>query len=263
MTAYDAPVPPDDDPTVVDLTDPPSGGHRRRALDLLQASRTTDEHGYVQLQTIPYRGHHLLAQAVLDVTRPGDRVFEGGVSSGYFAAVLADAGLVVDGHELDPAAAQEARRVCQHVYVGDLSTFAVDELPHDYQVLLFGDTLEHLPDPPAVLRRLRTRLAPGGHLVLSIPNVANWAVRLGLLAGHFDYAERGILDRTHLRFYTRATLTEMLSQAGFEITRLVATVPVPAVTGAGPARLAHRVGNLRPSLFAYTFVVTARAAGRS
>ena len=56
----------------------------------------------MQLQTIPYRGHHLLAQAVLDVTRPGDRVFEGGVSSGYFAAVLADAGLRVDGHELDP-----------------------------------------------------------------------------------------------------------------------------------------------------------------
>jgi 2-polyprenyl-3-methyl-5-hydroxy-6-metoxy-1,4-benzoquinol methylase len=256
-------VPPDDDAIVVDLTDQPAGGHRRSALELLQASRTTDEHGYVQLQTIPYRGHHLLAQAVLDVTRPGDRVFEGGVSSGYFAAVLADAGLVVDGHELDPAAAQEARRVCQHVYVGDLSAFDVEELPEDYQVLLFGDTLEHLPDPPAVLRRLRTRLAPGGHLVLSIPNVANWAVRLGLMAGHFDYAERGILDRTHLRFYTQATLTEMLGQAGFEITRLVATVPVPAVTGEGPARLAHRIGNLRPSLFAYTFVVTARVAGRS
>ena len=83
-------------------------GHTRSALELLAAARRTDEHGYVQLQTIPYRGHHLLAQAVLDVTRPGDRVFEGGVSSGYFAGVLADAGLLVDGHELDPAAAEEA-----------------------------------------------------------------------------------------------------------------------------------------------------------
>ena len=55
-------------------------------------------------------------------------------------------------------------------------------------------TLEHLPDPAAVLARLRTRLTPGGHLVLSIPNVANWAMRLGLLAGHFDYTNRGILD---------------------------------------------------------------------
>ena len=102
--------------------------------------------------------------------------------------------------------------MCEHVYVGDLNTFDVDQLPHDYEVLLFGDTLEHLPDPAAVLRRLRTRLAPGGHLVLSIPNVANWAMRLGLLAGHFDYTDRGILDRTHLRFYTRRTLIQMLAR---------------------------------------------------
>ena len=248
---------------MVDLTDHAAAGHGRSALDLLAANRTTDEHGYVQLQTIPYRGHHLLAQAVLDVSRPGDLVFEGGVSSGYFAAVLADAGLVVDGHELDPAAAEQARRVCRHVYVGDLDRFDVSQLTDDYRVLLFGDTLEHLPDPPAVLARLRTRLAPGGHLVLSIPNVANWAVRLGLLAGHFDYAERGILDRTHLRFYTRATLIEMLAEAGFEVTRLVGTVPVPGLTTEGAARLVHRAGNLRPSVFAFTFVVTARAAGRS
>ncbi len=252
--SYDAPVPVEPAPAPV---------HTRSALELLAAARSTDEHGYVQLQTIPYRGHHLLAQAVLDVTRPGDRVFEGGVSSGYFAAVLADAGLRVDGHELDPAAAAEARRVCEEVYVGDLDAFDATTLPHDYEVLLFGDTLEHLPDPAAVLARLRTRLSPGGHLVLSIPNVANWAMRVGLLAGHFDYTDRGILDRTHLRFYTRRTLVEMLGQAGFEVTRLRATVPVPALRSPGPARLAHRVGNAWPSLFAYTFVVTARVAGRS
>jgi 2-polyprenyl-3-methyl-5-hydroxy-6-metoxy-1,4-benzoquinol methylase len=248
---------------VVDLTDHASAGHGRSALDLLAANASTDEHGYVQLQTIPYRGHHLLAQAVLDVSRPGDLVFEGGVSSGYFATLLADAGLVVDGHELDPVAAERARQVCRHVYVGDLDQFDVSQLTDRYQVLLFGDTLEHLPDPPAVLARLRTRLAPGGHLVLSIPNVANWAVRLGLLAGHFDYADRGILDRTHLRFYTRATLISMLAEAGFEVTRLVGTVPVPGLTTEAATRLVHRVGNLRPSVFAFTFVVTARTTGRS
>ena len=99
--------------------------------------------------------------------------------------------------------------------------------------------------------------------MLSIPNVANWAMRLGLLAGHFDYTDRGLLDRTHLRFYTRRSLIQMLAQAGFEVTRLVATVPVPALRQQAPARLAHRVGNAWPSLFAYTFVVTARVADRS
>jgi 2-polyprenyl-3-methyl-5-hydroxy-6-metoxy-1,4-benzoquinol methylase len=254
---------PEADEPVLDVVDRAPAEHQCAALDLLAAATGVDEHGYVQLQTTAYRGHHLLAQAVLDVTRPGDRVFEGGVSSGYFAAVLAAAGLRVDGHELDPHAATDARRVCEQVFVGDLDRFDVAELPHDYEVLLFGDTLEHLPDPPAVLRRLRTRLAPGGHLVLSIPNVANWAVRLGLLAGHFDYRERGILDRTHLRFYTEATLRAMLGEGGFEVERLVASVPVPGLVNPGAARLAHRLGNLRPSLLAYTFVVTARAAGRS
>jgi 2-polyprenyl-3-methyl-5-hydroxy-6-metoxy-1,4-benzoquinol methylase len=217
--------------------------HTKAALDLLTACAEADDQGYVQLQTIPYRGHHLLARAVLDAARRGDRVFEGGVSSGYFASVLVKGGLVVDGHELDPEAAERARKVCEHVYVGDLSTFDPDQLEHDYQVLLFGDTLEHVSDPVAVLSRLRPHLLPDGALIVSVPNVANWAVRLGLLAGRFDYTDRGILDRTHLRFYTRRTLIQMLADAGFVATRVVATVPVPFVHNHRAARLAYEIGN--------------------
>jgi 2-polyprenyl-3-methyl-5-hydroxy-6-metoxy-1,4-benzoquinol methylase len=234
---------------------------RPDALDLLTASAReigADDAGYVALQTIPYRGHHLLAQAVLDVARPGDRVFEGGVSSGYFARVLVKAGLEVDGHELDPRAAERARTVCRHVWVGDLSTFDTDELDGPYQVLLFGDTLEHLPDPVAVLRRLREHIRPDGALVISVPNVANWSVRLRLLAGHFDYADRGILDRTHLRFYTRKTLAAMLREGGYEPERMAASVPVPFVRDERVARLAHRIGQTWPSLLGFSFVVTAR-----
>jgi 2-polyprenyl-3-methyl-5-hydroxy-6-metoxy-1,4-benzoquinol methylase len=227
------------------------------ALALLRASIDADESGYVPLQAAPYRGHHLLAQAVLDVAPPGGRVFEGGVSSGYFASVLTRAGLRVDGHELDPAAAARARRVCEHVYVGDLQAFDVAELEGTYDVLLFGDTLEHVADPVAVLRQLATRLAPRGALVVSVPNVANWAIRLSLLLGRFRYTDRGILDRTHLRFYTRTTLVEMIESAGFTVQSIVGTIPVPGVRSEQLGRIAHRVGNLRPSLFAYTFVVTA------
>jgi 2-polyprenyl-3-methyl-5-hydroxy-6-metoxy-1,4-benzoquinol methylase len=228
-------------------------------LTLLRASADADDQGYVHLQTIPYRGHHLLVKAVLDATRPGDRVLEGGVSSGYFASVLVRAGLRVDGHELDPAAAERARQVCEHVYVGDLSTFDPDELDGTFDVLLFGDTLEHLPDPAAVLRRLRTKLRPGGALIISVPNIANWFVRLSLLAGRFNYTDRGILDRTHLRFYTVRTIAEMLDDAGFRVESLVGSIPVPGVTGERAGLLTHRIGNLRPSLAAYGLIVTARA----
>ena len=123
---------------------------------------------------------------------------------------------------------------------------------------MFGDTLEHLADPVAVLRRLRPALADDGALVVSIPNVANWAMRLGLLAGRFRYTERGILDRTHLRFYTARTVREMLAEAGFRTESLVASVPVPLIGWRPLLALAHRIGNYRPSLFAYTFVIVAR-----
>lgn len=229
------------------------------ALALLQSSADADDQGYVHLQTIPYRGHHLLVQAVLDATGPGDRVFEGGVSSGYFASVLVRAGLRVDGHELDPEVAERARQVCEKVYVGDLSTFDPEELDGTYDVLLFGDTLEHLPDPAAVLRRLRTKLSPGGALIISVPNIANWLMRLQLLVGRFDYTDRGIMDRTHLRFYTVHTVAEMLADAGFRVESLVGSIPVPGVTDERLGRITHRIGNLRPSLAAYGLIVTARA----
>jgi SAM-dependent methyltransferase len=214
-------------------------------------------HGYVTLQKAPYRGHQLLADAVLTNTKPGDLIFEGGVSSGYFAALLVQAGRRVHGAELDPLAAAEAESVCDRVFVGDLSDLDRSQLGQ-YTAIVFGDTLEHLPDPPAVLRRLRPHLRDGGVLVVSIPNVANWAIRVGLLFGRFRYTERGILDRTHLRFYTRRTLIEMLDSAGFNVVALTASVPVPLVKSPGVLRLVHRIGNLRPSLFAYGFVVVAR-----
>jgi 2-polyprenyl-3-methyl-5-hydroxy-6-metoxy-1,4-benzoquinol methylase len=227
-------------------------------LTLLRAASASSEDGYVPLQTIPYRAHHLLARAILGVAPPGGLVFEGGVSSGYFAEVLVAGGLRVYGHELDPAAAEAARKVCDQVFVGDLQSFDPAEIDQDFDVLVFGDTLEHLPDPAEVLRRLGTRLRPGGHLVVSVPNVANWSIRLSLLTGRFRYAERGILDRTHLRFYTRKTLVEMIESAGYTVTSVVAAVPVPGVTSERGARLTHRLGNLLPGVFAYNFVVTAQ-----
>jgi 2-polyprenyl-3-methyl-5-hydroxy-6-metoxy-1,4-benzoquinol methylase len=124
-----------------------------------------------------------------------------------------------------------------------------------YDVLLFGDTLEHIPDPVAVLRRLRTKLRDDGVLVVSIPNFANWAVRLQVLAGRFRYNDRGILDRTHLRFYTEKSVRELFAAGGFEVVDMRGAIPAPLVRNPTLCRLLHRVGNLRRSLFTYNFVV--------
>ncbi|MCU1688243.1 MAG: Methyltransferase type 11 [Pseudonocardiales bacterium] len=221
----------------------------------------TADHSYVDLRTTPYRGHWLLAEAVRRAVRPGGTVFEGGCSSGYFAEVMVDDGYVVDGAELDPIAAEQARAICRTVLTGDLSTMDLDGLADAYDGMVFGDTLEHLSDPVAVLARLTPRLADGGSVIISIPNVANWAMRVGFLFGRFRYTERGILDRTHLRFYTAKTVRHMLAEAGLEVTDLTASVPVPIVGWRPLLAAAHWIGNLRPSVFAYGFIITARASG--
>ena len=90
--------------------------------------------------------------------------------------------------------------------VGDVETMELPLEPGSFDVVLCGDVIEHLRDPVAALARLRPLLRPGGRLVLSTPNVANWAIRLSLLAGRWRYTDRGILDRSHTHLFTRATL---------------------------------------------------------
>jgi hypothetical protein len=96
--------------------------------------------------------------------------------------------------------------------------------------------------------------------VLTTPNVANWTMRLGLLFGRWRYTERGILDRTHAHLFTRKTLVETLAAAGYRVLQLDFTAPVPLIGIPTVERAAHAVGRVRPSLFAYQFVVAATPA---
>jgi len=140
----------------------------------------------------------------------------------------------------------------------------------EFDVVVCADVLEHLEDPAGVLARVRRWLSPGGALFVSLPNVANVAVRLSLLAGRFEYAEAGILDRTHLRFFTRRSARRLVEGAGFRIRSLRAT-PIPAELAIPllrrfpfrrPARaLFSATAALWPTLFGYQFVIEAVPAG--
>jgi len=97
------------------------------------------------------------------------------------------------------------------------------ELPYEpasFDAVVCGDLVEHLRDPGSTLARLRPLLRPGGRLVLSTPNVANWALRLSLLGGRWRYTDRGILDRTHAHLFTRKTLIETVEAAGYRVVEL-------------------------------------------
>lgn len=153
------------------------------------------------------------------------RVLDVGCASGDFAEALAGRGCKVTGIEIDPEAARRAERCCERVIVGDVEHLDTeDELDEgSFDVVVFGDVLEHLKDPLTTLKRLKPALRPEGYVVASIPNVAHGSVRLALLRGRFRYRTLGLLDETHLRFFTRESVEQLFEDAGFLITDLKRT----------------------------------------
>jgi 2-polyprenyl-3-methyl-5-hydroxy-6-metoxy-1,4-benzoquinol methylase len=199
-------------------------------------------------------------QKMLRLVGSGRRVLDVGCAGGYLAERLVAQGNTVVGLEVDPAAAARAERFCERVLVGDVETIELPFEPGSFDVVLCGDVLEHLRDPGVFLARVRPLLAPRGRLVLTTPNVANWAIRLSLLFGRWRYGDKGILDRTHTHLFTRKTLVETLDRAGYRIEVLDHTVPVPLVGSDRVEAAANSVARLRPPLFAYQFVVVASPA---
>jgi 2-polyprenyl-3-methyl-5-hydroxy-6-metoxy-1,4-benzoquinol methylase len=200
---------------------------------------------------------------VLEEVPDGARVLDVGCATGYLAAELARRGCTIDGIEFDPVAAQAARAHCREVVVGDLeapTTHAeVQRMLADTRpaVIVCADVLEHLRDPWAVLAWLRTLLAPGGRAVVSVPNIAHWTTRRALLRGRFDYTDYGLLDRTHLRFFTRASAAELARRAGFAVREeRLAGAPLPLESRV-PAlgRVRDRCVRRYPELLALQFVL--------
>jgi 2-polyprenyl-3-methyl-5-hydroxy-6-metoxy-1,4-benzoquinol methylase len=203
---------------------------------------------------------------VLDEVPDGARVLDVGCATGYLAAELSRRGCTVDGIEFDPAAAQQARTHCREVTIGDLEAPAtqaeVERMLTSAGVggpdfIICADVLEHLRDPWAILAWLRTLLAPGGRAVISVPNIAHWTGRRALLRGRFDYGDYGLLDRTHLRFFTRASAAELARRAGFAVRReRLAGAPLPLESRV-PAlgRVRDRCVRRYPELLALQFVL--------
>jgi 2-polyprenyl-3-methyl-5-hydroxy-6-metoxy-1,4-benzoquinol methylase len=201
----------------------------------------------------------------------GRRALDVGAADGFLAERLTAQGWSVTALERDPELAARARGRCKEVVVADLET-APPLLHGPFDAIVYGDVLEHLTDPLAALRALDATLAPGGTVIVSVPNVAHLWVRLCLLAGRFDYADRGILDRTHLRFFTRRTLLALLRSAGLEVSELVATpVPLPLAVpprwhGAGLRglhALSARLARAWPGGLAYQLVAVCRPGARA
>jgi 2-polyprenyl-3-methyl-5-hydroxy-6-metoxy-1,4-benzoquinol methylase len=133
--------------------------------------------------------------------------------------------------------------------------------------VLLLDILEHLHSPENLLAECNQVLKSDGHLIVSLPNIANITIRFSLLFGRFNYSERGLLDRTHLRFFTRKTARRLLEECGYKILREEATVmPIELVLNLSPQNLVLRFCNralalmtrMLPGLLGYQIVLVAR-----
>jgi 2-polyprenyl-3-methyl-5-hydroxy-6-metoxy-1,4-benzoquinol methylase len=197
------------------------------------------------------------------------RILDLGCGEGLAAAKLAEAGNRVTGVDVLPAPKNLDKL---EAYVcWDLSRGLDPALLRGkrFEKILLLDVLEHLAAPESVLRPCRDLLEPHGKVIISVPNVANITVRLMLLLGRFDYQPRGILDRTHVRFFTRKTARRMIRDCRFGIAQEIATVmPVELAFGMPPENPLMRALNfvlrvctrVMPRLLGYQwmFVVQAR-----
>jgi 2-polyprenyl-3-methyl-5-hydroxy-6-metoxy-1,4-benzoquinol methylase len=169
--------------------------------------------------TIDFSSRNNSHTLLVELVGGGGRVLDVGAATGDVAEALSQRGCAVTGVELDSEAAKKAERHCERVVVGDVESLDLrEELGEEtFDVIVFGDVLEHLKDPLQVLRRVRPFLTSEGCVVASIPNVAHGSVRLSLMQGKFRYRPLGLLDETHLRFFTRESVEELFDGAGYVI----------------------------------------------
>jgi len=171
----------------------------------------------------PWSSHSRIL-AHLETLPENSKVLDVGTATGMLAR-RSQRQMRFFGIEAVPEWAQTASPYYEKMWNCTLET-ATEEILSGYDAVVFGDVLEHLSEPNLALKRIIGLQPSGCKFIISVPNVANILVRLSLLFGHFDYAERGILDRTHLRFFTYKTFISLLKEAGLDILCIHVT-PIP------------------------------------
>jgi 2-polyprenyl-3-methyl-5-hydroxy-6-metoxy-1,4-benzoquinol methylase len=239
--------------------------YKRTVRGLMCAPEYAEYHVHYALKESSYSSHDYLAR----LAGRGHDILELGCGEGFLAAVIADQGNRVVG--IDMLEQPKCREHMEAYFQADLDVGldgAVRALgQRRFDRILLPDVLEHLRRPDQVLRDCLALLKPQAQIVVSLPNVANITVRALLLLGRFEYAERGILDRTHLRFYTRSSARRLLEENGYEVLATKMTViPLELVLRLTPrnplmvaaTRLLRLITACLPGLFGYQTILLAR-----
>jgi 2-polyprenyl-3-methyl-5-hydroxy-6-metoxy-1,4-benzoquinol methylase len=222
---------------------------------------------HYQLKQFRYSSHYYAIQIVgRDQT-----VLDIGCGGGLLAAELSKEGNRVVGIDAISGEVAAVERYYRVNLEEGLDAILPEVEAKSFTRILLLDVLEHLTSPERIIEQCHQLLAGNGKLIVSLPNIANISVRLMLLAGRFNYTDRGILDRTHFRFFTRASARGLLMRAGYRIIAEKTTnIPLDKGLGLAPGTvwfnavnwMLHMLTSLWPSLFGYQFVLVAEDAGR-
>jgi len=205
---------------------------------------------------------HMLALNLIDA---GSRVLDVGCATGYFAKELSKKGCETWGVDNDALAVKKAGKYCKKTFTVDLNKVSSLPIPKkyfDYIILL--DVIEHLLHPEKILEIIKPYLKNGGEIIVSVPNIAHASVRWSLLKGEFKYTSTGILDKTHLHFFTKNSFENSIKKAGYKILKLSPTngmckVPLLSkITDRLPYSWQYRIACKVPTLFSFQFIALAK-----
>ena len=209
---------------------------------------------------------HRILQELIRRHRPrGGTLLDLGAAGGELGSALRDHFDRTIGFEYNVDCVGELVGRFDSVVIADLER--VKKLPRGASAIVLADVLEHLRSPDHALSLVRAALADDGHVFISVPNIANITVRLGLLFGVFEYRDRGILDHTHLRFYTLRTIRREVERAGFQIVDSGgSSVPIRLIVGRFTPEPLLRIGERMLTwltrawrgLFAYQVILVAK-----
>jgi len=191
------------------------------------------------------------------------RVLELGPATGYLTKYLKEnIGCVVHAIEKSEEMAHEARKFCEKMIVADIDSIQLETQfsENTYDYIIIGDVLEHLRESEKTLISCRNLLTPDGKCIISVPNIGHASIIGGLIKGHFNYTHEGLLDRTHVHFYTRESLANLLQKCGFSIRAIDTVTRLPEETEIGdsladlPFSLQKHILSI-PDALTYQFIV--------
>lgn len=188
----------------------------------------------------PHSPHRIIPPLI----SPGTTVLDVGCNTGMLGRSLHQSN-ILDGIDINSQALTKATAYYRHLYHIDLSSPGALSLKKKYDYIIFSDILEHLPRPDLTLKAAGKLLNKNAFVIASIPNIARLEIRLKLLFGQFSYTPSGILNRDHLRFFTRETGVELFRESGYKIVNII------------PTGLGHQF-NLFPRLTAFQFIYVAQ-----